>query len=723
MALICFIATLLSFLFALLRAENFNQALEDYPANATNFTISNVTTENNQRIIDFLGIYATKPGVTLSRFDTKLSAVDSTPYGKRIGIYASPENLKNLEFEFLGTQIISTEQLSTLMRSSQNKSLGLDDNSANALTRLPELAFAHNLSVYKIQDLLQLTQTVNGKYKITGLDTQGTNKFLITLASELGVPAETLTAPLRGESSNDTIKYFTAVAGLLAMSLLLYFSFLLQILRAGKALGAHMLLGWSKTDFIKAMFGKLWVCTLPVLAISIISVFYTSPGYAFTIQLLPHLFYPATVTIVITFITLAIATLALNGIKPITAIKGFSPKKFLLSLLTLIYISTSYGFFAASTYLDSPVREMANLNKISNLWHTVADKYIYHSAQPGADAANFTNQTSSYFHDFYNWYRSIENQPGVSLIHTEFYSADVIARQRAAGYTTPAAPIWYFAASPNYLRENNIQVPQELLAKAAAGERVYLISDTVAAANQKAITAALSETALRQAAAAQEIKTDFIQNQQLNFAQITLDKELFTWNTDFSQEFTTKNLVLLITTSNNMTYFEAESLAATGLTNSYIKLSAEAKSAYTSLSYLADYNLDDNTPYFVPISDFIAGLQKNINVFTQLFGVLITFLALFIVFSLAAALKIFALLNRYRLAVFSLLGHSHLKIFLPVYTAVSVCNLLALIIMLSIGTVTGLIGVALLCIIQLATLAILSKMYARDSATTVIKSF
>ena len=171
-----------------------------------------------------------------------------------------------------------------------------------------------------------------------------------------------------------------------------------------------------------------------------------------------------------------------------------------------------------------------------------------------------------------------------------------------------------------------------------------------------------------------------------------------------------------------MSFFESESLSAIGLENSYIKLSSDAVAKYGSSEYLAKYNLDDNQPEFRPVSDFIAGLQKNIQEFLQLFAGVSAAVLLLEILALITLTKLYAAVNRRSLAVKMLLGHSPLHSFRFTFAAVIAVNLLGVLIGLIAQSNVAVLVSAVMLVVQSAILTILVAQSHREQVAFAVKT-
>lgn len=63
-----------------------------------------------------------------------------------------------------------------------------------------------------------------------------------------------------------------------------------------------------------------------------------------------------------------------------------------------------------------------------------------------------------FYKDSYNWYKSIENENGVHLVNTSYYSDEVlnIWKENKIYNTIPDNAFWYYTVSPSYLKQMNI---------------------------------------------------------------------------------------------------------------------------------------------------------------------------------------------------------------------------------------------------------------------------
>lgn len=112
-------------------------------------------------------------------------------------------------------------------------------------------------------------------------------------------------------------------------------------------------------------------------------------------------------------------------------------------------------------------------------------------------------------------------------------------------------------------------------------------------------------------------------NPSSEFIEYDASKGFFTWSTSIDNPSISTNIVIKVVTSNNMVPSESESLVATGLDNSYIKLSPEAASNLLDSSGVVELSDDGFGTQFSSIESFIKDYRKSLQELFLLFGVVI----------------------------------------------------------------------------------------------------
>lgn len=209
-------------------------------------------------------------------------------------------------------------------------------------------------------------------------------------------------------------------------------------------------------------------------------------------------------------------------------------------------------------------------NKKKDIGFKVPNYYVM-------ELANYEDKKEA-FEEKYNWYKNVENNEGIYLINTTYFSKEILKEYKKYNVykNIPLKDFWYFAVSPNYLDKMNINVSDDLIENAKNGIRVFLIPETYSENEINAMKSYLKENdervfdddAVRKPE--ETISTNYYNDPKIEFVIYTPNKEYFTFPSSDKVSLVEKAPVIFICTTNNMTYFESESLFATGI-NSYIK--------------------------------------------------------------------------------------------------------------------------------------------------------
>ena len=139
-----------------------------------------------------------------------------------------------------------------------------------------------------------------------------------------------------------------------------------------------------------------------------------------------------------------------------------------------------------------------------------------------------------------------------------------------------------------------ININDSVIQKAKDGVRVYLIPDTYTKKEVEQMKLFLQESdneAINGEAPVkpeETVNTVYYEQPKSEFVSYSPNKNNFTFPTDIEENIKEKAPIILITTTNNMIYFESESLSATGI-NSYIKFEDEKiLNQYKDSKYLKD---------------------------------------------------------------------------------------------------------------------------------------
>lgn len=721
-ALLLLLAAVNVALFASIRAGGYEEAVTNYLNQGRSFTISEINPDRSTQVEGYLIGKVIQNEAALIRADDKLSAVDGSANGTHLGLLADPKNLSHLpELNYLGINILDTENMTSLLASERGKTLGLYTVEENTLQKLPEVTFGPNLSMGKFSDMVEETDTINGQYFLYGFSETDFNDFLQELSAISGISQENLLNPLSGGNQSTSLWPIFILTSLLAVSALLTLLLFIYITQGAKELGTYLILGWSKTNYLLSIAKPLAYTFIPAALLTALGSWLTLKDFGLSLTMLPRLLHPLLLTVGIAIASFLLSSLPLLGMKPIHAVRGYRPQKLFVALLALGFVATTAGLYTISSYLDGPIKEVEKMTEVQQEWDGVADQYILYSQTTGSDSASFTGQSTDLAEDFYAWYASIENEDGVSLVNTYHADQKILQTWRDLGEDAPDREFWYMAASPSYLKKIGIEIPSATIQRSEAGEQVFLLPEHFSSQDKSSLTKWLEQEAQRKGKVEQNIGTAFTQNPRTYVEDYSLNDKIFTWNTDPEKDFLSSDVVIYVATSANMTYFESESLASSGLADSYVKLSEQAVQKYTSQSYLEGFGLDDNKPVFISSQSFVAGLQKSIYQYLQLFGTVTLLFGLIVILALAAFINLYSLLFRAQIAISRLLGHPLWSSFKLAFLLVILVNIIGFAAMVIFRSNVGLLIALLMLVGQPVLLYMLSRKFAYSHMVSLIK--
>lgn len=702
-------------------SNRFTDAVKEYPANGSFFSLQGMKEENDVLVEAKLYEYANKYEAVITRRDVILSSFENGGEGYKFGVYGNVDKqLEHLLLEFNGLPILDGEKLSLLLNSAPESTLGLDKNSADMLEDIPYLRYSSKIVAMQLPQMIKDSGTLRGDYKIVGLSAEEFNDFLSELSALSGIEKELLLNPLSGSATSPSILDIFSLAALLASVVFIAITAFLAVFLNIRQYGIHAMLGWSKWAYVGKVNLSPIAASLVFSAIPAGIAVWGFHGYPFTFQLIVVMILAVLKFLFFAALALSPAAIALVLIKPVKAIRNQVSRRSLLGLCLLLFIASSAGFTGALRALDGPLYELKNANEVQAQWEKYLNYKILHKDFPGDNVANFSGgQSNEHFREVYSWYRAIENQPGVYLVHNTFYSSEVLNAWRGIYKETPKKPFWHMAASPSYLESIDFYIPHEDKKLAQAGARIYYIPDTYTEEERLALSAWLEESDMKDRG--KSIVTPFMEDPKIEFRQYTPSDKIFMWNTNPENDFFAKDPVIYVATAANMTPFESESLNATGLEHSYIKLTSQAAEKYTAESFLARYSLDDNAFEFLSVSEYIAGIRKSMTEFIQIFGGMAAFVILLDVALLFILLSLYAQIYSQQVAVKRLLGYPLRLIFSVPFIFVTVVCALCILASFALGSRVGLVITAIFMVVQLFLMVWQAKRLASKQISINVK--
>ena len=673
-------------LFAL--GDGYMAAVRAYPLQGRALSLSDVPQERSSRTLNALMSGVEEAHAVVVRSDVLVSPVDGSVEGYRLGVYGDVgAHSDEVTFRYQGVDVLDLDLLSRLLRSDADATLGLDRVSADMIASLPAARFGGRLVVVRLDTLERLSGTVNGDYRIIGLDDTGFRALAQRVSEASGIDADRLTSPLHGSSTEDSFMRMIALALLAVAAVALVLLLVLGAFQEFSRLGVYLLLGWSRLGYAVRIYRPLMVCALVSMVVPFAVTLWGMEGFPVTVQLVVTGLMPGAMVVGIVLAASALGALVLLSVRPV-----------------------------------APMNEVSKLGQVNARWGRYDSLRLLYKDSRGTNHTESSGTSGDHMREVYDWYTSIEGRDGVYIANTRHFDAGLLAQWKGLYEQVPEQAFWYFIVSPNYLKDQGFDLDQDTVARAKAGERMFLIPDTMDAAEQERIRGYLTETSMKYKDWNSNIHTTFMDTGKIGFATYHPSTPLFTWSDDLSQPAETTDPVILVATGADMTPFEAESLGATGLTNSYIKLGETAARQYTTPEYLAEYRLEDNNPIYRPASDFIAGLRKSLTEFIQLFGGIALLAALFQLIGMATLCRVYAVTYRETIAVKRLLGYSLTGIFAPAFVMVAVVSAISILATVLLGSTAGSIAAAATFVFQLILLAVQSRTLSSGQVQVMIKS-
>ncbi len=676
--------------------------LLDYPSSAVHLNIKSIQEKNIDSTLNYMKNYSSEHKIFYIRQDFILSK-DGSVGGLNIAIYGNYEKNKDkINFSFLGQNVIKENDIKKVLDSKEDIILGIEQSSLNSIARIPKFRFGNNIVVKKLDQMVRETKTINGEYKILGLTQENIDSFIDGLSKSSGISKDVLLNNKSGYTLERGIMQKFLWISLTAHSVVLLSLFVVMTAKTLPILGKLMLQGWSRVNFAMKLY-------TPYFLLGFLSIFlflgygiYLTEGTFFSIIYFSFMVAIGIINLLIISLLLVISSAFIFLVKPINAIKDRFPKRMYIVSGLILYVIFNVLMILGCSYIDGPYREIQKNTEIAKKWNEVSDYFILKSINVGNNQSSFNHQSKELYKDMYNWYKSIYEENGVYIINTTYFSDAMLKDYKANNLYEfiPNRPLWVFKLSPNCLKKMGINVDENAINMAKQGYRVYLIPDNISKDDSNVIKNWLKEIDTR-GIREDDIETVFNKEKKFDFINYHFEGHFFSWDTDLEKSVNVKNPVILLTTPNNMTYRESESLIAKGLGSSYIKLDENAVSKYLDSTYLSKFNLDDNNIEFSKIKLFVDGLQKQLWQTVQLFFVMIIAITFIIISLLITIISLFQVSYKEIIFVKRFLGYDNIKIYktpILIILFIMIADLVAIVMLKS---KIGIIYISVINILQL----------------------
>ena len=618
------------------------------------FTIANIPQQKKQMVKSKLFSLVHKNNLAILRISSL-----SNDRGIQVSIYGEIQrNADNFDYEFFGENIFNTGELQKLLKSkNDDATLGLDQGSVNMLNDLSHFKYGGKVVINKLATVLEDDEKVEGRYIVLGLkNDRKKNIFFDELAKETGIDKKILSGWKEEYTTNwGNEVAFPALVVIFEILLLILVS-LLTIKELNK-MGNLLLQGWSRKDFALKIYS-------PVLTAGFISIFlFVGYGIIFTEgsfispMFFSTMLFVGLLNFILVCVIVLIASAFVFTISPINAIRNRISKKGIMIAMSVLFLLGNVGLVGAGVVIDGPMKEVSKNEKIRQAWEAVRDIHILSDTEQGGDELSLQGNSNKLAEDMYKWYKSIAGKDGVYIVSSEIYDNKTLRKNRQSGEVkyVPNNPYCEFVLSPNYLKDTGNNVDPSLVKKANEGTRVYLVSSSINKQDRELIKKSIREE-----------DVDKENPKKIEFVEHTFEKKLFTWNADSDYESYTDKAVVLLLTPNNMIFMEKGSLFASGLKNSYLKFTKEAKQKYINDSNLKKYELLDNKLTFKSVSEHVDGVQKKLSETIQLFTFGIILLMVSILIFLAIIISLYKVTFEEEIIIKRFMGYNRARIYSPI---------------------------------------------------------
>ena len=618
------------------------------------FTIANIPQQKKQMVKSKLFSLVHKNNLAILRISSL-----SNDRGIQVSIYGEIQrNADNFDYEFFGENIFNTGELQKLLKSkNDDATLGLDKGSVNMLNDLSHFKYGGKVVINKLATVLEDDEKVEGRYIVLGLkNDRKKNIFFDELAKETGIDKKILSGWKEEYTTNwGNEVAFPALVAIFEILLLILVS-LLTIKELNK-MGNLLLQGWSRKDFALKIYS-------PVLTAGFISIFlFVGYGIIFTEgsfispMFFSTMLFVGLLNFILVCVIVLIASAFVFTISPINAIRNRISKKGIMIAMSVLFLLGNVGLVGAGVVIDGPMKEVSKNEKIRQAWEAVRDIHILSDTEQGGDELSLQGNSNKLAEDMYKWYKSIAGKDGVYIVSSEIYDNKTLRKNRQSGEVkyVPNNPYCEFVLSPNYLKDTGNNVDPSLVKKANEGTRVYLVSSSINKQDRELIKKSIREE-----------DVDKENPKKIEFVEHTFEKKLFTWNADSDYESYTDKAVVLLSTPNNMIFMEKGSLFASGLKNSYLKFTKEAKQKYINDSNLKKYELLDNKLTFKSVSEHVDGVQKKLSETIQLFTFGIILLMVSILIFLAIIISLYKVTFEEEIIIKRFMGYNRARIYSPI---------------------------------------------------------
>lgn len=380
-----------------------------YPQSGEALTVylKNVAAEKQRDTQNFLLRASEEQELFIARMDEHLDNSGSFQ-GYKFGIYGNTES-RQAELSFLKEDILTSADLKALLESDHPSStLGIETGSILSVGEIPSFRFCEHIVIKQFPAFIADSQTVNGVYKILGLEGgSGQQDFLQGLAGASGLTERELLEAGSGSNTNNLVMRDILFAFLGAQIFLNTVFCVSAAMRSLPKQGKLTLLGWSRLAFAKEILGGFFAFSIAALPVLVIVNSVIAGWGTFSLPLLGCYSAAAGVNTLLTSAELAVSAFVIVIVKPLDAIRGRIPKRALYGLGIAAYFLVSAGLVFCGSYIDQPISYISENARLAQRWEAVSGYQLLSNISIGQDAAAFSGGSKELDQDLYDWYSSI----------------------------------------------------------------------------------------------------------------------------------------------------------------------------------------------------------------------------------------------------------------------------------------------------------------------------
>lgn len=559
-------------------------------------------------------------------------------------------NTQNISFEpltLMGTPIVDKALIQKVATGDIDSYAGFGNEAFKQIAGLPSV----RSSAYFRIERFESGNKLGSSCKVIGLNQEDFQRLVDNIASSTGISKENLTTRLSGSTSIPGLIYVFSGGAFIILSIVFCLLTLTFALLELKTLGVHMMLGWSKSDYIFKLFSSQALLLLAVIPISTIGAYLTLDGFALNEEIFRYVCTTMLPPVAVVVLSMGFASIPFIAIKPVDAIASRYSRRGFYILTVVSYLICLVAVFSGCLYIDQPLKMYQDVIHTRSTWSEYSNWYVLQDYT--LNEGRFTGNPMNYSKDMYTWYAAHEHDDGVFLANVSYYTD--IAIQARLPHNTDLKPFWYLAASPSYLKQIGVPISDEDIAKAESGVRVYLLPTSLGSTQKAAIERLLQNS---HRSYDSNIITTFMKNPEYQFSTYDGTQQLFTWSAGADQPATADNFVIAVITANNMVPFESESLIADGLENDYIKLNETAASKLLDDKKSVSLNENSLQARFATVENYINGLSKTLEDLFVLFSVVLIMMIVTIAIMLVCLINVVNRMNAREIGVKYVLGFS-----------------------------------------------------------------